>query len=124
MSANYRDINYEQESEKILNFVQNFKAAVEDAPRHRTAAREAEPSPKYIQLLQNIADRSLKAIVVDLDDLHKVRIHAGCFFPVFLRVCGSTDACYLSLRASSWPTSLSAVSTFAVLVAEVRAFLP
>lgn len=42
--------------------------------RRRDKARSREPRHKYKEMLQELADRKINEVVIDLDDLYSVRL--------------------------------------------------
>lgn len=44
----------------------------DDAPNNRTRGSQQAPKVKYMKLLQDVADRKVSDIVVELDDLEQV----------------------------------------------------
>lgn len=94
-------VKYSEQSEILKDFLQNFKSfetvdaieglnlgedvddddLMEDAEadgRGTTERRRKGPKVKYMQLLQDIADRIQHNIVIELDDLESVSLHACC----------------------------------------------
>lgn len=43
-----------------------------DAPNNRTGGNQQAPKVKYMKLLQDVADRKVSDIVIELDDLEQV----------------------------------------------------
>lgn len=56
----------------------------EDSEENQRTRQKREPKLKYMAILQEVADRVRNHIVIELDDLDKVRYRNGRLSPSFL----------------------------------------
>jgi DNA replication licensing factor MCM7 len=68
-----QDLNLEEDGDGLSDEYDFMEDADGDSAGQRTRRREKHPKLKYMQMLQDVADRKQSHILIELDDLDTVR---------------------------------------------------
>eukprot|EP00842_Homolaphlyctis_polyrhiza_P001611 jgi/Hompol1/2450/HPOL_001526-RA len=65
----HANINYEEQKAKLEGFLTKFSTRVERPSTPRRGVSHAAARPKYLDMLRDVANRSIDTVTIDMDDI-------------------------------------------------------